>query len=332
MPDEIKLKPLPLPFSLSKINVGFLAFTCAVIGGYHLRTMPWTAEGFGGLTGNILAICVLSLLPSWLVWLVSGRRLGAARVTFNVLLIMIVLGDFGEIARKARERTALDKLADRMESFRKEAAHSGAQPNPEGYSNLVQATQSTFAELADVSSGGDKRGWEIMGEFIKEIAQKSEEWQTSYINLVSEPMMDPVSLREESEMNRQKAAFEHHLKLTARAREDFLRMTVVMKERLEEAGAGKAMMTSIIRGIADSQSRQQAVFEKLTQAHTDYCNNAITALTLLKTESGKWEVQDGKAIMDGTLREDLLSHLEQLDKTFALIQELSDKLRLLAMP
>ena len=332
MPDEIKSKPPPLPFSLSKINVGFLAFTCAVIGAYHLRTTPWTAEGFGGLTGQILAICVLSLLPSWLVWLVSGRRLGAARVTFNALLILIVLGHFGKIGRKARERAAMDKLADRMEFYRKEAAHSGAQPNPEAYSNLVQETRSTFAELAEASSGGDKRGWEVMGEFIKEVAQKSDEWQTSYANLISERMLDLVLLREESEMSRQKAAYEHHLKLTARAREDFLGMTAALKERMEEVGAGKAMMTSIIRGMTDSQARQQAMYEKLTQAHTDYCNNAITVLTLLKAESGKWEVQEGKAIMDGKLREDVLSHLEQLDKTSVLIQELSDKLRLLAMP
>ena len=332
MPEEIKSKPPPLPFSLSKINVGFLALTCALIGAYHLHTIPRTAEGSGAMTGKILAICVLSFLPSWLVWRVSGRRLGVARVTFNALLNLIVLGHFGQIGRKAREREMLDKLTGRLESLRKEVSNADSSATPEGFSNLVQAVEGTFSEMAEASSGSDKTAWEILGKFISQVGQESEEWQTSYMSLFSERMMDLVSLREESEMNRQMAVFEQHLKLTARAVESFRSMATVITKRLEEAGTSQAMIASTVRGMTDAQSRQQAMYAKLTQAHTDYCNNAITVLTLLKTESGKWEVQNDEVIMDDKLREDVLGHFKQLDKTSALIQELSDKLRQLAMP
>ena len=138
-------------------------------------------------------------LFGWAVWRLSGRKEKRGRLTLNLVLALIVLGQIGQAGKQFLGARKFTVLRVQQQTFRDELASTDdPEKRRESINRFMKSTNSELDRLASSGSEEDKAYFRIIGEFARSSQAIAFEWEDAY-EAVEDPRVFDFSLLDSDE-------------------------------------------------------------------------------------------------------------------------------------
>lgn len=316
------------PFTLSKTNKNYVTVVVLFNVSVFLIFSELNGYEFGRITGQSVMYFLIPWLVAGLVWLVTGRREKGGRITFNVILTLLILGQLARVNEQLTQSRVLSELLEQQEIYKQAVlASNDAARVDSATAEFSNSVIDRLTELSKTTSGSTKHFYQLMCEFTTESQATAKNWRDAYYAVLSPDILDLSLLNSEVEFAHQKDVVEHYVDQTRRYRENSTNTVSNLEETLHVLGEENKLAAQALEGARDRHEKQMPILEPLLQAHLSYGNNMIRILELLQTNRNAWEYKpDGIVIHDDETAQQFDKLAEAISRDEDSLNRLSDQL------
>ncbi len=317
-------------FTLSKSNKIFVRI---ILGWFLLRFIIIIFSGhtpyeIGEFIGKLFAYFLFPLLFAWIAWRLSGRKEKSGSVTFNVVLLLVVLGQIGQFGKRLQESQSVREIQEQKEEFKQTLANvDDLEQVDAAYEKFADSVIEEFAQLSERSRGEEKEFYKIMSGFVSDSRAMFQRWSDSFDAVQAPRILDYSLLNSDEEFDFQKDVLEHYIEETKAYNRHTSNMISDLKKRLSVLGQRSEYAAGAVKGATEKYLLQKPIFDSLFTAHVEYGNNIIQLLELLQKNQDEWSYANDELLIDSDAVLNECNELfEKMSINEATINTLSEKL------
>ncbi len=316
------------PFKLSTFNKAYIGFVALVAFALFIAFSEKTPFQVGQLTGELLSCLLFPLLLAWIVWGVTGRREKGGRLTFTLVLTLILFGRLAQFEKRGRVNQEFESLQTQKEELKKELL---ATDDPEeidaAFNGYVQSGKDAFDRLSKTSSGDEKKFYIIMRDIVTEAQTTTQNWNDAFRAVQSPDILDLSILVSGDEFARQSMIVRSYIEQSTAYSESVATYIPRLKKRLSVLGDGNEIATEAIKGATEKLLLQKPILEPLMRTHIAYGNNMLQILELLQKNQDDWDYDNAElSIYSDDVSSDFDELADALGANEEAINSLSEKL------
>jgi len=248
--------------------------------------------------GDIIAFLLFPCLFGWVVWRLSGKPENGGSITFNVVLTILVMGQFPKSERKSASEYSLKEGVELLE------------------------------DTANSLKGDDKIAMNIALNLVNQGLDLGSRWEDSFDAVFSEDGFEVSHYADKNEMDRHIVILQNHINLSNEYFNNSLCMLESMEKEIQKAVGTKSEYANRFIAQARKQTNESAtMMRKLLGSHVTYAGYGIEIIELLKKNSTKWKIKGGVIeFNDSELENHYYSLLESQKEAGENIDSLADEL------
>ena len=316
-------------FTLSLSNKILL---CIVLGVHTIAIIlfqPPTPYSIGSVFGTIIAYLGMSFLVAGITWRISGKSHRASSIAFNVILILLALGQLGRANREMDQQRIAQAMKQEQQALRRDLANlDDPTKGAEVMDGYAKSFRGRIGELEKVATGDDKRFYQIMREFTEQQQAVSQKWSDALDVVQSDKVLNFASLKTKQDYAFQRDAVDNYIACTHEYRTMYENMTATLERKLSVFGSNDKRVRGAMAGVNDQYQRQRPVMGPLMAAHAEYGGQMLIVIKTLEANKGKWRYEDDDIQYDDDdVRAIVLHANEKMIECETRINELIGKLQ-----
>lgn len=278
-------------YSLSTSNKIFygLAILFSVVSFFLIG--KFSSYEFGQLFGKVISYMLLPFFISWIIWRITGRSKIAGSITFNIILVLLLLGQVVKTAEQIEKNESLEAIKSEKNQFKEylsENEDANFEEAGEAYNKFTDSVKDEFKNLSEKSQGSEKLFFKLMAEFVNETQAEVLTWRNSYSEALSDDLFNYPLLKSDQDYESRKAAIRRYISASKKYLRSFEDTIPKLKSHLEPVGKDNALVKGAIEGALEKHNKQKPIFNPLIQEHIKYGENLIAMLDLLQNNKNQW--------------------------------------------
>lgn len=304
----------------------------------HLGSGETIPELIGSILAFIIMIIVMSLGLGFFVWLIIDRstKTTVYQIVINfmtvVVFVMLMSSQAASHKNNVDEKNisgkTLNDLITHGEKYQESISSGDSDGIGDAQIEFVNSFANSFDELAQSSTGSEKKYYEIISNYMKTKALKSEQWIKSIDSVMAERIFDFSLLKNEGEFKYQFDVINKFVEM-GKAQLKFTDGTIdFLEEELGELTKELSLASTFLEKLKVSHDKRSTIELAYFTANIDYGNNMIDILKLLQSKTKMWiyDNDEGFTFEDPSLEKEYSNKIESLTVNENDISDLYDKL------
>lgn len=315
-------------FQLNTLNGIFLALAFVFFAARFVLGGNFSAYQVGRIAGSLMAAVLIPYVLGLVAYLVTFRKQTVGRVVFNVVVVMLVMGQIAQGTRRAQVAKDIQSLSTDRKAFVGQVREAGTFDEAgDAVENYSQGFNDKLERIEAQSSGVEKEAMRVIRKISSDAGQVTSRWQTALGGVESAEVLDPAALTTSEEFGRQIQVVETFLSENQRYRTHFNTMPETTRAKLQEVGQDNPMVKGMIAGAQNAFDAQKGVFNPLLDAYDGYGSAILSALRLLESHQGQWSFEAGVIeFADDSIRDDYIAIVDRLQNESETVNRLSGEL------
>lgn len=285
---------MPDRYRLSTSNAIYLLVVIIVAVAIILSLAEKSSYAFGQLTGMLLGLFIVSVVPAWIVWRLSGRGKRGGSWTFNIMLTLGLLVQFDQVMKRAEQRESLERLGhQRDQAMQRMAAAEDPAEVRKAANQFADTVQSEFGRLSEQAAGEEQQYFAIMQEAVAEMQSTTKAWQDATAEIQSPRILDVSLLTSDAEFAHQTAVVRDYVAKSQAYGNCVASFLTRLKEKLSVLGDNSKLVQGTLEGASRGYAEKKAVLDPLIAAHIEYGSKMIEFLELLRENRAHWTYENG---------------------------------------
>jgi hypothetical protein len=315
------------PFKLTKSNIIYFSIISLIVFAYQLRVNSFDGYVVGTIIGSIIGLFLFPLLFALLFWFILGRKKNGGTTTFNIVLSIVVLGQFSNFIQESGEKQKpINDLQEAVSEY-KEKTLTSPDSTDINYSELSTKVKKSIDDLIKTSVGEERKVFLKLKNYFKKADSVNVSWNNSY-NAFAEPrILDFTRLNEKEEYKFQKKVIQEYIKESENFKSFVQNRVEYLKNQTKNIDKNSKSYKGFIKGLTNKDSIQKPVFIPYINAHIEYGKGMKGIIEILEKENGKWKYENETITFQNsesqTTYEKILNTAIENEE---IVNELSDKL------
>ena len=233
------------------------------------------------------------ILMAFLVWLISGRRIRAASITFNIVLTLVLFSQLPSPSNiNKQKRPIINMMKQQKKLQNKISNYDTSAKNGLALTEYLRSIEQDIKELANTGAGSEKRFYQILLDAMTESNSIAREWERSFRLIRSDSILNFDILSDEKEFSRQINIINRYIENSIRYESLFHNMVPNLKARLSILDHDNEYAKGAIEGATKKYQTQKPIFDPLIMAHINYGTAMSNILNLLKNNTQEWSYKN----------------------------------------
>jgi len=285
-----KAKKKKHPFKLVSSNYIFGGIVCLIVAFLHYRTYDFDGFLIGTIIGSLFGIILFSLLMALFFWFILGRKKGGGTITFNVIMALMLFGQFGQFSRSIQDKNkSTQGILNAMSEY-KESSLEHPDSIVDSYNKLSTTLNTNLSSLITNSSGDEKKVYIIAQGYLSRYETSYRKWNKAFIEVNNSKTLDFAYLRENTAYDSQLVILDNYISETKNYNKFILNRIPLLKEELKDLTQDSELAKGFMSGVLKKNALQKPIFKSFINTHIAYGNNLKGLVSLFKQEHGKWEI------------------------------------------
>jgi hypothetical protein len=315
------------PFKLTKSNIIYFSIISLIVFAYQLRVNSFDGYVVGTIIGSIIGLFLFPLLFALLFWFILGRKKNGGTTTFNIVLSIVVLGQFSNFIQESGEKQKpINDLQEAVSEY-KEKTLTSPDSTDINYSELSTKVKKSIDDLIKTSVGEERKVFLKLKNYFKKADSVNVSWNNSY-NAFAEPrILDFTRLNEKEEYKFQKKVIQEYIKESENFKSFVQNRVEYLKNQTKNIDKNSKSYKGFIKGLTNKDSIQKPVFIPYINAHIEYGKGMKGIIEILEKENGKWKYENETITFQNS--ESQITYEKILNTAIEneeIVNELSDKL------
>jgi hypothetical protein len=284
--EEIKKKKFP--YRITKTNWVLYLIACCISILFRLLTFEDIFEFIGNIIGVGIGYLLFASLFGFLFWFLLGKKENGGSTTFNVLIIIILLGQFGEFSRNLQKRhTDTNELDNALHQYKKELNNDSI-PADIAFERFTATVEKNIDYYIEQSSGAQKELYLELKQFIHEAKQEGDDWSAAHSKISADSFFDFSILNNDTEIDNQIQIAEEYIIASNKYKKYFLSRSSKLKHIMTGEKINDEFAKEFLKGIERKARSQNPIFIPYINSNIQYGNKMKEVLLLLK--KNKWKL------------------------------------------
>jgi len=288
------------PFRLSKSNIILSVIVSIIV--MFLNTRFTNFDGFtvGTMIGSVIGVLLLPLLLALLFWFIKGRKKLGGTITYNVVICLMLFGQFGEFSRniQTKENSSESILTARDEFI------NNTKGNPDSitsnYNKYSETVDKSMEDLIASSTGDERQVYLIIQKYLAKMNTVYSKWNDANDKVLSPDVFDFELIKNTEECDRQIEIIDDYILTSSNYHDFFLNRIPYLTEELKVVGLNSKYAKRFMKTLREKDSLQMPVFKPYIKAHIKFGKGLNQILKLAKQNIGKWKVEDNYLSFENT--------------------------------
>lgn len=164
------------------------------------------------IIGTTIGVFLITIIFSFLTWLLLGRKENGGSIVFNVVIMVIFLSQLSFIANKNHAKNKpIQDLESAMADY-KDMNESHPDSVVVNYNKCSNSIKTGMDELIKTSTGTEKEFNIILRQSFEESDSVSTDWSKSYEKIIDTRLLDYSLLNTKEEFSYQLNATDEYIK------------------------------------------------------------------------------------------------------------------------
>lgn len=317
-----ELKKKKFPYKITKTNWIVFAVACSISVLLRLITFDDVPEFIGNAVGIGIGYLFFASLFGVVFWFLLGRKENGGSTTFNVLIVIMLLGQFGEFSRNLKKNDIDTTEWNKAISKYKEDIKNDSIPADVAFQTFAASLEKNIDIFIEQSSGDQKELFIGLKEFINEAKQEGNNWTAAQSKIASESFFNFSLLNNEDEINKQIQTAEEFIVASKRYKQFFqsrlAKLEAIIKDKEIEGDLSK----DVLEGVKLKVKKQNPVFIPYINYNIEYGIKMKEVLVLIKNNNWKLTKEEYIEFKDATIDEQFNNLIMELTEIEEKVNEL----------
>ncbi|MFY8069102.1 MAG: hypothetical protein ACOVMG_03310 [Flavobacterium sp.] len=321
-----ELEKRRFPYRITKTNWIVYAVACFIAILMSLKEIHKIPEFIGHAIGLCFAFLIFASFFGILFWFILGRKQNGGSTTFNVLIVITLLGQINNFAKSINENTVdSNELKVAINQY-KEDLRNDSIPGDVAFQNFTDVLEKNVDQFIEQSSGDQKELFIGLKEFITEAKEEGNNWTTAQSKIASESFFDFSILHKQEEVDKQIQIAKEFAAASKRYKLFFQSRLKKLNEIIENKDIDDEFSMSLIDVIEQKVKKQNPIFVPYIDNNISYGNKMVIVLEMIK--NNKWSKTSEGYIQfkDASIDTQFNNIMIELTETEEKVNELHSKL------
>jgi|GEM_PF-6606581 len=291
-------------FKLTKTNWVLFAIASLI----PIAQFGWQPEynsfEVGRLIGELVGFFIFPAIIAWIIWLISGRKENGGTLAFNIVLILIFIGQLSQFAKSHEKRSVLAELDASRETFTEELTNNIDSENfkekkVKAITKFSNSYSDSMDKMSKTSYGTEKEFYQISSNIMKELNALGEKWHQSISTIEESGVLLCSLLKTDSDFVSQKQIIQNYIDLSRKYFSAFDREK--MRNRFKSIGVKNRHVRKFMMGFIASHLKQKPIFDKLLEEHIKSGETLMAQLNWLQKNKTKWYCDSDTFVIEDRL-------------------------------
>lgn len=283
------------PFKLSKTNIVYVA----IVGLFYIIVAIIRSTDFfyaiGELFGTFIVLFLFPLLLALGVWWVTGTKNKGGTTTFNVVLTIALMGQYGNFIRKVEQNRSIDEFYQSKDQLKQIMLQNDSLDLSEHFNTYSKNVSQSLDKFIEASQGSEKEAFMVLQGFVRQTDSVNTIWVKTLDEISAPRILDFSLLDNDSEFAYQLELLDDYLE-QAYMYESFFanRLSDLQKKLQPLLDDGNRTAKSMLKGARKKIELQSPVFKPFIKSHQKYAEGLTQLVQILQAENGKWAEIEGE--------------------------------------
>ncbi|WP_196887398.1 hypothetical protein [Aureivirga sp. CE67] len=281
------------PFRLSVLNIIFLCITALLVFILQILITGINEFHLGFAFGSVIGVLITPTLIAFIVWLIRKREKYAGTYTFNVILLLMLLGNLSDfiqsfaIPTPKSDESVIEMVKDFNDSYNNEDFSV-----VEGYEKLTSNVNNSLEESIKKSTGKEKEILLINYEFLKFSELQTSTWLKTITRLEEPNILDLKVLMKTKDYKERKEVF-NEVRIAAINYHEFINNRErILNELTKDIDRSHEAYKMFRAGFDRQVKKQEEYVDAYIKAYISYTENLVSLMDFLEKEDGKWMIEE----------------------------------------
>ena len=282
------------------------------------------------ITGSLIGLLIVTLLPAWLGFLIGRRSRNVATVVFIAFLALGCYAYINASISRAKARQAVNDMESEIEQARQELRqnqdnNNGIDNGQRGMQTLDKMTAATD-KAANSMNGEDARCMRVAGDIMQKLKGAMLPYDAALKDVIKESAMNPSWVKSKEDLGKARAHIKALQVQVKNLRDTFNNMGNYAAEQLKINNIGPANTRAFLDNFNPDFFKARTDFNTIRDQDEQMVQIMSQAADLLESNWGKWHMNSAhKIIFDSTTTTDqynaLYDQLQNLATEQAALQQ-----------
>ncbi|WP_130735461.1 hypothetical protein [Flavobacterium sp. J27] len=290
--EEVKIKKYPYKITVGNWILYLIASLITVV--MYAISNSFSAEMVGFVIGIFFAYFIFASAFGLLFWYLLGRKEKGGSTTFNVLIIIILIGQINQIrVQNSNKRSNLDttEIKEALHEYKNNVKNDSINSD-EALHSFATTFEKNIDKFIENTEGEERALFVGLKEFLQESLTEANLWNAAFYKIDNEAFFNFDSIQKSNKIENRLQIAEEYVKASERYKDFFKKrlskLNAIIKDKDIDRNNSKAK--GIIDGVKKKVKKQSILFIPYIDSHIEYGNEMKGIFQLIK--ENKWKPND----------------------------------------